>query len=52
MRRTLFVLTGVALASIASESRLGAQTQSTSLTVTASVTKNCTITTSPVNFGA
>jgi spore coat protein U-like protein len=52
MRRALIVLASVALAAIASESGLGAQVQSTSLTVTASVTKNCTISTSPVNFGA
>ncbi len=53
MRRILTVLAGVAVVSIAAESRLSAQgsTQSTSLTVTATVTKNCTITTAPVAFG-
>ena len=51
MRRILCVLVSSAVVSIAA-SGLGAQVQSTSLTVTASVTKNCTITTSPVSFGA
>jgi spore coat protein U-like protein len=52
MRRIVIVLAGVAVASIAAESRLSGQQQSASLTVSASVTKNCTITTTPVNFGA
>jgi spore coat protein U-like protein len=51
MRRILFVLTGIAVVSIAAESRLVGQTQSTSLTVSAVVVKNCTITTAPVAFG-
>ena len=52
MRRISLVLAGFAVLSIAAGSRLGAQTSSASLTVTANVTKNCTITTAPVNFGA
>ena len=53
MRRILIVLAGFAAVSIAAEGRVSAQgsTQSTSLTVTATVTKNCTITTAPVAFG-
>jgi spore coat protein U-like protein len=52
MRRILIVLAGVAVVSIAAEGRLSAQTaSSTSLTVSATVTKNCTITTAPVAFG-
>ncbi len=52
MRRILIVLAGFAVVSIAAEGRVSAQsTQSTSLTVTATVTKNCTITTAPVAFG-
>jgi len=51
MRRILIVLTSLAVFSAASESRLSGQTQSTSLTVNATVTKNCTITTAPVAFG-
>ena len=52
MRRILIVLAGVAVVSIAAESRLFGQTQSTQLTVTANVVKNCTITTTPVAFGS
>ena len=52
MRRIVIVLTGFAVVSIAAESRRSGQQQSTSLTVTANVTKNCTITTAPVSFGA
>jgi spore coat protein U-like protein len=51
MRRILIVLVSVAVVSIALESRLVGQTQSTSLTVSAVVVKNCTITTAPVAFG-
>ena len=51
MRRISIVLAGFAVIAIAAASRLGAQQQSASLTVTANVTKNCTITTAPVNFG-
>jgi len=52
MPRTSIVLAGFAIISIAAESRLGGQQQSASLTVTATVSKNCTISTAPVNFGA
>jgi spore coat protein U-like protein len=54
MRRIVIVLAGFAVVSIAAGIRLsgqGGQTSS-SLTVTASVSKNCTISTAPVNFGA
>ena len=51
MRQILIVLAGFAVVSIAAESWVSAQTASTSLTVTATVTKNCTITTAPVSFG-
>ena len=53
MRRILIVLTGFAVVSIAAESGLSAQNQvqSAQLTVSATVTKNCTITTAPVAFG-
>jgi len=45
---------GLAVVAIAAESRLSGQTSSATaqLTVSASVSKNCTITTAPVNFGA
>src|SRR4249919_2348850 len=52
MRRILVVLCGFAVISIAAESRISGQTATSSLTVTANVTKNCTISTAPVNFGA
>ena len=48
----MIVLAGFAVVSIAAESRLSGQPASASLTVTANVSKNCTITTAPVNFGA
>ena len=51
MRRILIVLAGFAVVSIAAESRLSGQSATSSLTVSASVSKNCTITTAPVNFG-
>ena len=53
MRRSLIVLAGFAVVSVAAESRLSGQTSSASasLTVNATVTKNCTISTAPVNFG-
>ena len=52
MRRILCVLAGFAVVAIAAESRLiGQQASSASLTVSATVTKNCTITTAPVAFG-
>src|SRR5580765_2535502 len=52
MRRSVIVLAGLAVISIAAESTLNGQQQSSSLTVNATVSKNCTITTAPVNFGA
>lgn len=51
-RRISIVVTCLFLVSIASSSRLNGQTATSSLTVTASVSKNCTISTAPVNFGA
>jgi len=51
MRRIVIVLTGFAVVWFAG-GRLSGQQQSTSLAVNASVSKNCTITTAPVNFGA
>jgi spore coat protein U-like protein len=51
MRRVSFVFVGLVVASFAAESTLLGQTATSSLTVTASVSKNCTITTAPVNFG-
>jgi spore coat protein U-like protein len=51
MRRIWIVLGGFAVVSIAAESRLSGQQQSASLTVSANVVKNCTITTAPVAFG-
>ena len=52
MRRFLMVLAGVAAISVVLHTALDAQTATASLSVTANVTKNCTITTAPVNFGA
>jgi len=52
MRRILIVLAGCAVVSIAAESRVSGQSSTASLTVSASVSKNCTITTAPVAFGA
>lgn len=52
MRRILIVLAGFAVVALAAESRVSAQSASASLAVSASVSKNCTITTAPVNFGA
>ena len=52
MRQVFVVLAGFAVVSIGTESRLSGQQASSSLTVNASVSKNCTISTSPVNFGA
>jgi len=51
MRRIAILLTGFAVVSIAAESRLIGQSASSSLTVSASVSKNCSITTAPVAFG-
>jgi spore coat protein U-like protein len=54
MRQILIVLTGVAVAVVAAESRLIGQSTSASadLAVSASVSKNCTISTAAVSFGA
>jgi len=52
MRRICIVLAGFAVVSFAAESRLVGQSASTNLAVSASVSKNCTISTAPVNFGA
>jgi len=54
MRRILMVLASLAVVSIAAESRVSAQSSSAtaSLAVSASVAKNCTITTTPVAFGS
>ena len=52
MRRFVIVLAGLAAVSIATESRLSGQSATSTLTVSASVSKNCTISTAPVNFGA
>jgi len=54
MRRSVIVLTGFAVVWFAAESRLSGQATSatSNLTVSASVSKNCTISTAPVSFGA
>lgn len=52
MRRTLIVLTGFAIISVEAASSLGAQSATANLTVSATVSKNCTITTTPVAFGS
>ena len=52
MRRLLILAATMATIPSVSHSVLEAQTASASLTVTASVSKNCTISTAPVNFGA
>lgn len=52
MRGIVIVLAGFAVVSVAGESRLSGQQASASLTVNATVSKNCTISTAPVNFGA
>jgi spore coat protein U-like protein len=52
MRRIVYAMAGLAVVSIAAESRLNGQSATAQLTVSASVSKNCTITTAPVNFGA
>jgi spore coat protein U-like protein len=54
MRRIPFVLASFAVLSIVAESRLHGQSTSASasLAVSASVSKNCTISTAPVSFGA
>jgi spore coat protein U-like protein len=50
MRLFLIVVAGIAVLATAA-THLSAQTATASLTVSASVTKNCTISTAPVNFG-
>ena len=50
MRRILLLLVGLVV--VSALARPEAQTATASLTVSASVTKNCTITTAPVTFGA
>ena len=52
MARNRIVLAAFAVVSIAAQSRLSGQSASASLAVSASVSKNCTISTAPVNFGA
>ena len=52
MRRLLTVLTGLAALAALWPSTLDAQSATASMTVSATVAKNCTLTTSPVNFGA
>lgn len=52
MRRILLVLASIVAVSALAPNGLEAQTNTASLTVSASVTKNCTISTTPVNFGA
>ncbi len=51
MRRIVIALACFAAISVTAESILLGQQQSTSLTVNATVVKNCTITTAPVAFG-
>jgi spore coat protein U-like protein len=52
MRRIVIVLACVAVVSVATESGLSGQQATASLTVNATVAKNCTISTAPVTFGA
>jgi spore coat protein U-like protein len=52
MRRILMVLACIVASLVMSHGLLKAQSATASLTVTANVTKNCTISTAPVNFGA
>jgi spore coat protein U-like protein len=52
MRRIVIVLAGFVVVSIMAEGRPSAQSATANLQVTASVSKNCTITTAPVAFGA
>jgi spore coat protein U-like protein len=52
MRRILTALAALTACAIVVQLPLSAQTASASLTVTANVTKNCTIATAPVNFGS
>ena len=52
MRRMLILVAAIATIPALSLRVIEAQTATASLTVTANVTKNCTIATSPLNFGA
>ena len=54
MRRIVILLAGFAVVSVAVESRLSGQTGSATanLSISATVSKNCTISTAPVAFGA
>jgi len=52
MRRIVIVLAGFVVVSVAAESMLSGQTATANLSVSATVSKNCTITTAPVAFGA
>jgi spore coat protein U-like protein len=51
MRRIVIVLVGLAVASVVSEIGLSAQNAAANLSVSATVVKNCTITTAAVAFG-
>jgi len=51
MRRILIILAGFAIVSVAPEESLSGHSASASLSVSAIVSKNCTITTAPVVFG-
>jgi len=51
MRLFLIIAAGLALVGTAAM-RVSAQSATASLTVSANVTKNCTISTAPINFGA
>jgi spore coat protein U-like protein len=52
MRRILTALAALSACAIVSQHPLSAQTATASLTVTANVTKNCTISTAPLSLGA
>jgi len=52
MRRILLVLVGTVAFWALARNGLEAQSATASLTISATVSKNCTITTAPVNFGA
>jgi spore coat protein U-like protein len=51
MRRIVIVLAGFAVVSVA-DSRLSGQSAQATLSISATVSKNCTISTAPVAFGA
>jgi spore coat protein U-like protein len=51
MRRIVIVLAGFAVVSVTLESGVSGQSASATLSVSATVLKNCTITTAPVAFG-